>query len=311
MALIVFRDNRWMGDQAILATMEVDLTQGSQLVYVIPNIMLTIRDFYRNIQVSILTRGYDQWQGGETNLLITRRMVGRLSNTPNVGFAYEATWRKLKEKIQPEIDLDDGSLSGSLGGAAPTILVTRLSPNVGLPKQKSSRATRFDLAASEDVLIPPRDRKLIPTYLRMEIPFRTYDRIATRSGIAWNHSLDVGAGVIDSDYRGKIFILLFNHSDFEYQFRQGDYITQIIFEKIIMPEIFEAKSLSETPRGGSGFGSTSERIPSSVMAELLPQERHIISALISKTPAFSSICLRNMQGLQVHGPLYPIPWIPL
>ncbi|KAG6513514.1 hypothetical protein ZIOFF_023844 [Zingiber officinale] len=69
-------------------------------------------------------------------------------------------------------------------------------------KQKSSRAARFDLAASEDVLIPLRDRKLIPTDLRMEIPFRTYDRIATRSGIAWNHSLDVGAGVIDFDYRG-------------------------------------------------------------------------------------------------------------
>ncbi|KAG6524999.1 hypothetical protein ZIOFF_014951 [Zingiber officinale] len=72
MSLIVFRDNRWIGDQAILATMEVDLTQGSQLVYVIPNIMLTIGDFYRNIQVYILTRGYDQWRGGEANLLITR-----------------------------------------------------------------------------------------------------------------------------------------------------------------------------------------------------------------------------------------------
>ncbi|KAG6528853.1 hypothetical protein ZIOFF_011045 [Zingiber officinale] len=72
MSLIVFRDNRWIGDQTILATMEVDLTQGSQLVYVIPNIMLTIGDFYRNIQVSILTRGYDQWRGGDANLLITR-----------------------------------------------------------------------------------------------------------------------------------------------------------------------------------------------------------------------------------------------
>ncbi|KAG6485231.1 hypothetical protein ZIOFF_053764 [Zingiber officinale] len=89
LALVVFRDNRWQGDQAIFATMEIDLTHGSQLVYVIPDTMLTISDFYRNIQVSILTRGYENWRNGEANLLITRGLVGRLSNTPNVGFAYE------------------------------------------------------------------------------------------------------------------------------------------------------------------------------------------------------------------------------
>ncbi|KAG6527859.1 hypothetical protein ZIOFF_009993 [Zingiber officinale] len=89
MTLVVFRDNRWQGDQAILATMEVDLTQGSQMIYVIPEIMMTIGDFYRNIQISILTRGYEAWQNSEANLLITRGLVGSLSNTPNVGFAYE------------------------------------------------------------------------------------------------------------------------------------------------------------------------------------------------------------------------------
>ncbi|KAG6495321.1 hypothetical protein ZIOFF_043115 [Zingiber officinale] len=88
LALIVFHDNRWQGDQAIFATMEVDLTYGSQLVYVIPDTMLTIADFYQNIQVSILTRGYENWRNGEANLLITRGLVGRLSNTPNVDFAY-------------------------------------------------------------------------------------------------------------------------------------------------------------------------------------------------------------------------------
>ncbi|KAG6500548.1 hypothetical protein ZIOFF_040396 [Zingiber officinale] len=90
MALIVFRDNRWQGDQAILAIMEVDLTHGSQMIYVILETMMTIGDFYRNVQISILTRGYEAWQNSEANLLITRGMVGRLSNTPNVGFAYEA-----------------------------------------------------------------------------------------------------------------------------------------------------------------------------------------------------------------------------
>ncbi|CAD5196218.1 unnamed protein product [Musa acuminata subsp. malaccensis] len=91
LALLVFRDNRWMDDRSIIATMEVDLTRGSQLVYVIPDIMMTIGDFYRNIQLSILTRGYDTWRNGEANLLVTRGMVGRLSNTPNVAFAYEVS----------------------------------------------------------------------------------------------------------------------------------------------------------------------------------------------------------------------------
>nr|AYR16591.1 ORF3 [Taro bacilliform CH virus] len=88
MALVVFRDNRWPDDRSLFATMEVDLTRGSQLVYVIPDTMMTIGDFYNNVQVSILTRGYENWRG-EANLLITRGLVGRLSNTPNVGFAYE------------------------------------------------------------------------------------------------------------------------------------------------------------------------------------------------------------------------------
>ncbi|KAG6532208.1 hypothetical protein ZIOFF_006047 [Zingiber officinale] len=89
LTLIVFRDNRWQGDQAIFAIMEIDLTHDSQLVYVIPDTMLTISDFYRNIQLSILARGYENWQHGDANILITRGLVGRLSNTPNVGFAYE------------------------------------------------------------------------------------------------------------------------------------------------------------------------------------------------------------------------------
>nr|AXG50786.1 ORF3 [Piper yellow mottle virus] len=89
LALVVFRDNRWKGDKGIIATMEVDLTKGCQMVYIIPDIMMTVNDFYHNIHISILTRGYEGWQHGEANLLVTRGMIGRLSNTPNVGFAYD------------------------------------------------------------------------------------------------------------------------------------------------------------------------------------------------------------------------------
>lgn len=89
LALVIFRDNRWQGDQSIFATMEVDLASGNQLIYVIPDTITTIRDFYQNIQISIQTRGYENWQDGEANLLVTQGIVGRLSNTPNIGFAYQ------------------------------------------------------------------------------------------------------------------------------------------------------------------------------------------------------------------------------
>nr|WIA47478.1 P3a, polyprotein [Andraeanum bacilliform virus] len=89
MALVIFRDTRWTDDHSIIAAMEVDLSTGNQLIYVIPDIIMTIGDFARHIQISILTRGYDNWSGGEANLLVTRGMTARLSNTPNTGFAYQ------------------------------------------------------------------------------------------------------------------------------------------------------------------------------------------------------------------------------
>ncbi|AAR86692.1 polyprotein III [Banana streak GF virus] len=90
MALLVFRDTRWNSDdRSIIAAMEVDLSEGNQLIYIMPDMMMTIKDFYRHIQMSIQTRGYDSWTGAEANLLITRSITSRLSNTPNVGFAFQ------------------------------------------------------------------------------------------------------------------------------------------------------------------------------------------------------------------------------
>ncbi|KAG6525578.1 hypothetical protein ZIOFF_015540 [Zingiber officinale] len=89
LALVLFHDNQWQDDRSIIATMEVDLARGSQLIYVIPDIMMTIGDFFRNIHLTIATKGYETWKNGEANFLITRGLIGRLSITPNVAFAYE------------------------------------------------------------------------------------------------------------------------------------------------------------------------------------------------------------------------------
>ncbi|GJU62046.1 RNA-directed DNA polymerase [Tanacetum coccineum] len=87
-ALIVLQDTRWSNTTRIISTMEVDLAQGTQLVYMVPDMMMSINDFHDHLRVSIQTHGYEAWQGGESNLLVTLSMVGRLSNTSYVGFNY-------------------------------------------------------------------------------------------------------------------------------------------------------------------------------------------------------------------------------
>ncbi|GKB89835.1 hypothetical protein Tco_0962107 [Tanacetum coccineum] len=87
-ALVALQDTRWSNTTRIISTMEVDLAQGTQLVYMVPDMMMSINDFHDHLRVSIQTHGYEAWQGGESNLLVTLSMVGRLSNTSYVGFNY-------------------------------------------------------------------------------------------------------------------------------------------------------------------------------------------------------------------------------
>ncbi|GJU87784.1 Orf y [Tanacetum coccineum] len=86
-ALVVLRDTRWEDSRQIIATMEVDLSAGTQLVYTFPDMILSVNDFHNHVEVAIQTHGYDTWQG-ESNLLITMALTGRLSNTSYMGFQY-------------------------------------------------------------------------------------------------------------------------------------------------------------------------------------------------------------------------------
>jgi dUTP pyrophosphatase len=88
------------------------------------------------------------------------------------------------------------------------------------------------------------------------VPPGTYGRVAPRSGLAWKHSIDVGAGVIDEDYRGNVGVILFNLSDVDFEVKEGDRIAQLVLEKIVTPEVEEVEELDESARGAGGFGST-------------------------------------------------------
>ena len=94
------------------------------------------------------------------------------------------------------------------------------------------------------------------TGISVAIPEGCYGRIAPRSGLAVKRFIDVGAGVIDADYRGEIGVVLFNHSDEDFVVKPGDRIAQLILEKIETPTVKEAEELPDTKRGTDGFGST-------------------------------------------------------
>lgn len=107
-----------------------------------------------------------------------------------------------------------------------------------------------------DTVVPARGKALVKTDIQIEVPFGTYGRVAPRSGLAWKNFIDVGAGVIDQDYRGNVGVILFNHSETDFDVKKGDRIAQLICESIVYPKVVQADSLTETQRGEGGFGST-------------------------------------------------------
>ena len=135
--------------------------------------------------------------------------------------------------------------------------VKRNDPAAKLPLRASDGAAGYDLHAAVAATVRPGARSTITTGLSIEIPRGHYGRIAPRSGLAVANGIDVLAGVIDSDYRGTVKILLINHSDTAFEVSKGDRIAQLILERISTPPVEEVKGdLSQTTRGEGGFGST-------------------------------------------------------
>ncbi len=130
-----------------------------------------------------------------------------------------------------------------------------------LPTRGSASAAGYDLYSSENALIPKKGQGLVATDISIVIPEGYYGRVAPRSGLAVKHGIHTGAGVIDSDYRGEVKVVLFNFSDKDFSINAGDRIAQLILEKITTPEILqlnndEWEAELNTERGQGGFGST-------------------------------------------------------
>ncbi|KAF9452171.1 dUTP diphosphatase [Macrolepiota fuliginosa MF-IS2] len=146
------------------------------------------------------------------------------------------------------------------GDALPTLsaslLIKRLSEKARLPTRGSALAAGYDLYSAEKKVVPAHGKALIDTQISVAVPPGTYGRVAPRSGLASKFMIDTGAGVIDADYRGTVYVLLFNLSDKDFQVEEGDRVAQLIIERIYTPDVLEVDDLDETLRGVAGFGST-------------------------------------------------------
>ncbi|KAK7372261.1 hypothetical protein VNO80_05636 [Phaseolus coccineus] len=157
---------------------------------------------------------------------------------------------------QPSAKIPKLHQNDDVSSTPPFLRVKKLSDKAVLPSRASPLSAGYDLSSAVETKVPARGKALVATDISIAIPEGTYARVAPRSGLAWKHSIDVGAGVIDADYRGPVGVILFNHSDVDFEVKVGDRVAQLIIEKIVTPSVTEVDDLDETLRGEGGFGST-------------------------------------------------------
>ena len=140
------------------------------------------------------------------------------------------------------------------------VLIKKLSSQVELPSYKTSGASGMDLMAfiKSSVIIKPKTSCLIPTGLSMAFSDNYEVQIRPRSGLAAKKNISVlnTPGTIDSDYRGEIKVIIYNHSNIDFIVNNNDRIAQMILTPVIKMELQEVSELPQTIRGTGGFGST-------------------------------------------------------
>ena len=140
------------------------------------------------------------------------------------------------------------------------VLVQKLNSSVKLPEYKTSGSSGMDLMAfvESPIKIKPNTVELIPTGLSIAIPEELEIQIRPRSGLAAKSSISVlnTPGTIDSDYRGELKIILFNHGNKDFIINNNDRVAQMVLTPVIKMELEEVDQLPETIRGSGGFGST-------------------------------------------------------
>ena len=140
------------------------------------------------------------------------------------------------------------------------VLIKKLDPQVELPEYKTTGASGMDLLAfiKNPVTVKPKTSLLIPTGLSVAFSEDYEIQIRPRSGLAAKNNISVlnTPGTIDSDYRGEIKVIIFNHGNNDFIINNGDRIAQMVLVPVMKIEFEETDTLPETLRGKGGFGST-------------------------------------------------------
>ena len=114
----------------------------------------------------------------------------------------------------------------------------------------------LDLCTVEKVIVPAGGRATIPTGLAFEIPEGFVGLVWDKSGLAFKKGLTSLSGVLDSGYRGQLFLCILNTSKEDYVFEIGDKVAQLLIQPVERPQIDEVEELSDSIRADGGFGST-------------------------------------------------------
>ena len=140
------------------------------------------------------------------------------------------------------------------------VLIKKLDPTVEIPTYKTTGASGMDLMAfiKQPIKLAPKNSCLVPTGLSVAFSNEYEIQIRPRSGLAAKNNISVlnTPGTIDSDYRGEIKIILFNHGNNEFIINNKDRIAQMILMPVHKMELEEVENLPDTLRGKGGFGST-------------------------------------------------------
>ncbi len=141
-----------------------------------------------------------------------------------------------------------------------SVRVKKLHPNAQLPTYGSACAAGADLYAclEESVTIAPGETYWVPTGIALEVPAGCAGLVYARSSLGAKRGLAPAnkVGVVDSDYRGEVRVVLFNHSKEPQTIQPGERVAQFVITPVLMPTYVEAEGLEATDRGIGGFGST-------------------------------------------------------
>lgn len=134
--------------------------------------------------------------------------------------------------------------------------IKRIHSDAVVPSCAHEGDAGFDLCASEPVTVQSGDVVQVPTGIALEIPEGYVGLIWDKSGLAQKKRLKTLGGVIDSGYRGEVFVGIVNLGDASYTFEVGDKVAQMLIQKVEVPKIVEVDELNDSERGEKGFGST-------------------------------------------------------